>query len=127
MRKAFISISVLALCAAGLFAQDDLATYQTAMKAAAGANRAARAAVTAKDNAEVSAQAKIMAENFDTMSGILAKRQKDDAVKFANTARDAAKDLGGATMPEDQTAAMQKIGGACMGCHAIARDGHNIK
>jgi hypothetical protein len=127
MRKALISVSVLALCSVGLFAQDDLPQYQTAMKAAAGASRAVRAAVTAKDDAAIKEQAKIMADNFDAMGVILAKHQKDDAVKIAMTAKDAAKSLGSASSPEDQTAAMQKIGGTCMACHAIARDGSNFK
>ena len=40
MRKAGILISALAFGAFGLFAQDELATYQTSMRAAAGANDA---------------------------------------------------------------------------------------
>ena len=51
MRRASILFSVFAFCAAGLIAQDaaDLPKYQAWMKAAAGANGALRAAVTAKD------------------------------------------------------------------------------
>ncbi|MDP9171355.1 MAG: hypothetical protein M3N54_12110, partial [Acidobacteriota bacterium] len=97
------------------------------MKAAAGASRAARGAVTAKDNAALTAQARIMEDNFDHISQFWSRRQKDDAVKFADTARDAAKTLGTATTPEDQTAALQKIGGACMGCHTMYRDGDKIR
>lgn len=127
MRKALISVSVLALCSVGLFAQDDLPQYQTAMKAAAGAQRAARAAIAASDKDKIAEQAKIMADNFDAMGAILTKHQKDDAVKIAMTAKEAAKSLGSASTAEDQTAAMQKVSGTCMACHSIARDGSNFK
>jgi hypothetical protein len=127
MRKASILLSIFTFCAAGLFAQDDLAQYQTWMKAAAGANGKARAAVTAKDNAAVAAEAKTMAESFDHIAQFWAKQKKEDAVTFAETARDAAKALGAATTPEDQTAAMQKLMGTCRGCHTAHRDGTNFK
>jgi cytochrome c556 len=127
MLRTSILISIFALCAGGLFAQDDTAQYQTWMKAAAGAQRAVRGAVTAKDNAAVAAQAKIMEENFGHISDFWTKLQKDDAVKLANTARDAAKTLGTATTPEDQTAAMQALGATCNACHQTYRDGSNIK
>ena len=127
MRRASILLSIFAFCAAGLSAQDDLAQYQTWMKAAAAANGKARAAVTAKDNAAVAAEAKTMAESFDQIAQYWTKQKKDDAVTFAETARDSAKALGAATTPEDQTAAMTKLAGTCRGCHPIYRDGSKFK
>lgn len=127
MRKASIFVSIFALCAFGLVAQDDLASYQTWMKAAAGASRAARGAVASKDNAAISAQAKILEENFGHISTFWAAKQKDEAVKLADTARDNAKALGAASTPEDQAAALQKINGTCMGCHQTYRDGDKFK
>jgi hypothetical protein len=61
MRKAAILISALAFGAVGLFAQDELATYQASMRAAAAAaNGAMRDALTANDTATGSAKAKAM-------------------------------------------------------------------
>lgn len=126
MRKATILISILALSAFGLFAQDELATYQTWMKTAAGANGALRAAVTAKDTAAIADNSKKMAESFDQIAKFWAGKHKDDAVKFAETARDAAKMIATAS-PEEQTAALAKIGGTCRGCHTPYRDGSKFK
>jgi hypothetical protein len=127
MRRTSILVSIFAFCVGSLVAQDDLAQYQTWMKAAVAANSAAKAAVTAKDNAAVAAQAKIAADSFDQICKFWAKRQKDDAVKLAATARDAAKELASATSADDQTAALAKIGGTCRGCHSVYRDGSKFK
>jgi hypothetical protein len=69
MRKAAILISALAFGAVGLFAQDELATYQASMRAAAAAaNGAMRDALTANDTATGSAKAKAMSAAFDTIA-----------------------------------------------------------
>ncbi len=127
MRHASIGFSILIFCVASLVAQDDVAQYQTWMKAAVSANGAAKAAIAAKDNDAVAMQAKKMAESFDQIAQFWAKHQKEDAVKLAETARDSAKTLASATSTEDQTAALQKVGGTCRGCHSVYRDGNNIK
>ncbi len=124
MRKATILISTLAFSAFGLFAQDDLAQYQTWMKTAAGANGAIRQAT---DAAVVTAKAKDMAEAFDHIAAFWKAKGKDDAVKFAETARDAAKAASSATSLDDQKAALSKVGATCMGCHATYRDGSKFK
>jgi cytochrome c556 len=126
MRKATILISALAFSAFGLFAQDELATYQTWMKTAAGANGALRKAVTDKDAAGITENSTKMAEAFDSMAKFWAAKRKDDAVKFAETARDTAKSVPTAS-PEEQTAAVAKIGGTCKGCHTPYRDGSKFK
>lgn len=128
MRKASILISALAFCVVGLFAQDDdLAKYSTWMKAAAGANGAVRAAVTAKDAAAITDNANKMAQAFDQIATYWAGKHKDDAVKFAEDARDAAKSLASASSADDQNAALMKIGGTCRGCHTTYRDGSKFK
>jgi cytochrome c556 len=126
MRKATILISAIAFSAFGLFAQDELATYQTWMKTAAGANGALRKAITDKDAAAISENSTKMADAFDQIAKFWAAKHKDDAVKLAETARDAAKTVATAS-PDDQTAALTKIAGTCRGCHPIYRDGSKFK
>jgi len=127
MRHLTIVFSIALLGAAALNAQDELAQYQTWMKGAVGASNAAKAAVAAKDNAAVADNAKKLSENFDHIAQFWEKRHKEDAVKLAETARDAGKALASATSPEDQTAALQKVGTTCRGCHTNYRDGNKIK
>ncbi len=88
---------------------------------------AARTAVTAKDAAAVTDNAKKMAEAFDSIAKFWAAKHKDDAVKFAETARDNATKLGSATSDADQAAALQAIGGTCRGCHTVYRNGQQFK
>ena len=126
MRLAAIFVAVFAFCLAGLVAQDDLAQYQTWMKAAAGARGAAGKAVQAKDVAAAAA-AKTAADNFDSIATFWKGKGKDDAVAFATTARDAAKAAAAATTSEDQGAALAKIGPTCNGCHMMYRDGNKFK
>jgi len=127
MRIAAIFVTVFAFCLAGLMAQDELAQYQTWMKAADGANRTARKSVQAKDVAAAAAAAKDEAAAFESMAGFFKAKGKDDGVKFAENARDAAKAASEATTPEDQQAALMKIGPNCQGCHAIYRDMNKFK
>jgi len=127
MLRATIIFSILVSGAVALFAQDDLAQYQTWMKAAAGATRAGRGAIAQKDTGTISAQAKILEENFGKIADFWTAKSKPEAAAFATTARDAAKALGTASTPEDQSAALAKINGTCMGCHAITRDGDKFK
>jgi hypothetical protein len=127
MRKATILISALALTAFGLIAQDELATYQTSMKAAAGANGAIRAALTANDTATVTAKAKDMSAAFDQIAVFFKAKGKDDAVKFAESARDASNAVASASTIDDQKAALAKLAPNCMGCHALYRDGSKFK
>jgi hypothetical protein len=127
MRHATKVISILVLAAAALNAQDELAQYQTWMKSAVAANTAAKAAIAAKDNSAVADSAKKLSESFDQIAKFWEKKHKDDAVKLAETARDAGKSLASATSPEDQTAALQKVGGTCRGCHQVYREGSNFK
>ena len=128
MRKAAILISALSFGAFGLFAQDELATYQTLMRAAAAAaNDAMRGALTANDTATVSAKAKDMSAAFDTIAAFWKAKGKDDAVKFAEAASAAGKAAAAANTIDDQKAAMGKAGASCLACHALYRDGNKFK
>ena len=127
MSKAAILISALAFGAFGLFAQDELATYQTSMRAAAAAaNGAMRDALTANDTATGSAKAKAMSAAFDTIAAFWKAKGKDD-VKFAEAASAAGKAAAAATTIDDQKAAMGKAGASCLACHALYRDGNKFK
>lgn len=128
MFKASILITALALGGATLFAQDaELTQYQTWMKAAVAANGALRAAVTAKDDAAIKDNAKKEAEAFDSIAKFWAGKHKEDAQKFAETARDGAQTVAAAKTPEDQAAALQAINATCRGCHTAYRDGSAFK
>jgi hypothetical protein len=127
MRHATKVISILVLAAAVLNAQDELAQYQTWMKSAVAANNAAKAAIAVKDNSAVAENAKKLSESFDQIAKFWEKRHKEDAVKLAETARDAGKSLASASSPEDQTTALLKVGGTCHGCHQVYREGTTIK
>ena len=122
-----ILISALAFGAVGLFAQDELATYQASMRAAAAANGAMRDALTANDTATGSAKAKDMSAAFDTIAAFWKAKGKDDAVKFAEAASAAGKAAAAATTIDDQKAAMGKAGASCLACHALYRDGNKFK
>jgi hypothetical protein len=123
MRRISIFVSVALFCAAGLIAQDaELASYQTAMKAGAGANGALRKAITEKDAAGIAANADKLADSMDTLAKFWAGKHNDAAQKFAETARDAAKAIKGG-----DESALAKIGPTCQGCHAITRAGSDFK
>jgi mono/diheme cytochrome c family protein len=124
MRLATILLTVFAFCLAGLMAQDELTQYQTWMKAAAGAQRAA---MKGADVAATAAAAKTAADNFDSIVSFWKAKGKDDAVGFATGARDAAKAAAAATTADDQKAALAKMGPNCQGCHAVYREGSKFK
>jgi cytochrome c556 len=127
MRHTTKLLSILVLATAALNAQDELAQYQTWMKSAVAASNGAKAGIAAKDNAAVAENGKKLSESFDQIAKFWDKRHKEDAMKLAETARDAGKTLASATSAEDQTAALQKVGGTCRGCHQAYRDGSNFK
>jgi len=128
MRRASILFSVFAFCTLGLIAQNaDLAQYQTWMKTGAGANMALRQAVTAKDAAAIKEQSAKAAEAFDSIAKYWGTKQKPDAVKMSEEARDAAKAVGDASDEAGQQAALGKLAGSCRGCHTLYRNGSDFK
>ncbi|MCU1329889.1 MAG: hypothetical protein JWN34_5259 [Bryobacterales bacterium] len=128
MRRASILFSVFAFCTAGLIAQNaDLAQYQTWMKTGVAAQRAMMAGVTAKDAGAIKENSAKGAEAFDSIAKYWGTKQKPDAVKFAEDARDASKAVAEATDEAGQQAALGKLQGTCRGCHTVYRNGSEFK
>ncbi len=99
------------------FAQDD-AEYKTWMKSLPPTLGAIR---NAADNAAAASDATKMADTFDKVAMYWKAKKTDDAVKFAETGRDAAKAI--AAGNGDKAANLQKIQGSCGGCHSAHRAG----
>lgn len=117
MHKTCLLIAMLAMLGVPGVAQDD-AQYQTWMKSVSPSLRAIRGAA---DNAAAAADATKLADTFDKMAAFWKARHADDAVKFAETARDAAKAI--ASGSGDKAANLQTIQGTCTGCHSAHREG----
>src|SRR5271168_4476372 len=117
MRKACILIAAFVTFGVLGSAQDD-AQYQTWMKSIPPSVGAIRSAA---DNAAAAGDATKLADTFDKVAAFWKVRNADDAVKFAETARDAAKAIAGGS--GDKAANLQKIQGACGGCHSAHREG----
>ncbi len=113
---------LFAICAAVVSAQDETA-YSAWMKSVPPQVAAVRAAIMANDNAKVAAEANKLADTFQQVADFWAKRQKDDAVKMSQDARDAAKEAAAATDSAAQTAAVAKVQATCGGCHRVYREG----
>jgi len=92
------------------------------MKAMNPSVMAIRAAITAKDNPSVAAEANKLAATFDQVAGFWTARKVDDAVALAKAARDAAKTLAAATDSDAQTAALRAMQGTCGQCHTAHRE-----
>ena len=75
----------------------------------------------APDNAAAAAAAAKLADTFDKVHAFWMARHSEDAMKFAETARDAAKAIASGT--GDKAANLQKLQGACGGCHSAHREG----
>jgi mono/diheme cytochrome c family protein len=75
----------------------------------------------AADNAAAAPDATKLADTFDKVATFWKAKNADDAVKFAETARDAAKAIAAGT--GDKAANLQKIQSTCGGCHSAHRDG----
>lgn len=117
MRKPLLFIPFVVALPAMLIAQDD-AQYQTWMKSVPPTVAAIRGAA---DNAAASADATKLADTFDKVATFWKARQADDAVKLAETARDAAKAI--VSGSGDKAANLQKVQGTCGPCHMAHRGG----
>ena len=117
MRKICILIATLATFGGYGVAQDD-AQYQTWMRSIPPTVGAIRGAA---DNAAAAADATKLADTFDKVATFWKARNADDAVKFAETARDAAKAI--AAGSGEKAANLQKIQSTCGGCHSAHREG----
>jgi hypothetical protein len=120
--KIWKSLGVLTIFAAFCSAQDD-AVYSSWMKTMQPSVMAINAAIAAKDNPTVAAEATKMAATFEQVVGFWTQRKTDDAIGFAKAARDAAKALAAATDPDAQTAALRTVQAQCGQCHMAHRGG----
>lgn len=96
------------------FGQDE-ADYKPLMKSVPPLVGAIR---NAPDND--SADATKLADAFDKMAGFWKAKNAPDAVGFAETARDAAKEIAAGT---DKAGNLQKIQAQCGSCHRAHREG----
>jgi mono/diheme cytochrome c family protein len=117
MRKPFLVITTLFVFSGLAGAQDD-AQYQTWMKSMQPSMRAIRGAA---DTAAAAPEATKLADTFDKIAVFWKARSADDAVKLAETARDAAKAI--ASGSGDKAANLQTIQGTCASCHMAHREG----
>jgi hypothetical protein len=116
MPKTCILIGALATFGILGVAQDD-AEYKTWMRSMSPTVGAIR---NAPDSAAAAADATKLADTFDKVAIFWKARNADDAVKFAETARDAAKAIAAGG---DKAANLQKIQSTCGGCHSAHRGG----
>ena len=117
MRKALILIAGIAALAAMSIAQND-AEYKTWMKSIPPSVGAVR---NATDNGAAASDATKLADTFEKVATFWKARNADDAVKLAETARDAAKAIASGT--GDKVANLQKLQGTCGACHKAHREG----
>jgi len=117
MHKACTLIAAFATFAVLGMAQDD-AEYKAWMKSIPPTVGAIR---NAADNAAAAGDATKLADTFTKVAAFWKGRNADDAVKFAETARDACKDIAAGT--GDKAANLMKLQGTCGGCHRAHRDG----
>jgi hypothetical protein len=117
MRKTCLLIAMFATFGAIGTAQDD-AQYQTWMKSVSPTMGAIR---NAADNAAAAAAATKLADTFDQVAAFWKARNADDAVKFAVTARDAAKAI--AAGSGEKADNLRTIQSTCGGCHSAHREG----
>ena len=117
MRTPSILLTSIAVLASVAIAQDD-AQYKTWMQSVQPAVRGIRGAA---DNAAAKEDATKLAETFDHVATFWKAKNADDAVKMAETARDAAKDIASGT--GDKAANLAKIQGTCGACHSAHRGG----
>ena len=122
MKRTLLLISVISIFAGFSIAQDD-AMYSIWMKSMNPSMTAIRAAIAAKDNPAVAAEANKLAATFDQVAGFWTQRKADDAVGFAKAARDAAKAVAAATDSDAQTAALATVNAQCGACHRAHREG----
>jgi cytochrome c556 len=123
MRNAII---LFAFCAAVLSAQDE-AKYSEWMKSTQQEIGTIKGAITANDDAKVKTEADKLAGIYEQVASFWKDKGKEDAVKLADTTRDAAKAVGAANGAEAQTAALQQVMQTCKPCHTVYRQGTHIK
>jgi cytochrome c556 len=100
--------------------------HEAAMKQIAQANGGLQKLVKANDLMGAATQAETLATQFTTVEQFWSQRNKPDAVKLAQTARQGAMDAAAAAKAGDQMKAQMaagNVGGACKQCHGTYREG----
>jgi cytochrome c556 len=111
---------------AGAAANVTIEQHEAAMKQIAQANGGLQKLVKANDLMGAVAQAETLATQFATVERFWTQRNKPDAVKLAQTARQGAMDAVAAAKAGDQMKtqmAAGNLGGTCKQCHGTYREG----
>jgi cytochrome c556 len=107
-------------------AQVTIAQHEAAMKQMAQANGALQKAIKSNTLADAATQAETVAAQFAIIERFWTQRNKPDAVKLAQTARQGAMDAAAAAKAGDQMKAQMaagNLGGTCKQCHGTYREG----
>jgi hypothetical protein len=99
------------------------AQFQTLMKGMQPKVTAVREVIVAKDKTPLAGNADKLAAAFDEVAAFMRQHHSDDAVRFAEQARDAAKATGAATVQVQQILALRKVTETCTACHLAHRAG----
>lgn len=100
--------------------------HEAAMKQIAQANGALQKAIKSNELAGAATQAQALAGHFATVEQFWSQRNKADAVKLAQTARQGATDAAAAAKAGDQMKAQTaaaSAGATCKQCHSVYREG----
>jgi cytochrome c556 len=120
-------IILFGLGAGVICAQQEDAQYSQWMKTTQQSINSIKNAINAKDDATVKSEADKLAGIFEEVAGFWKQHDKEDAVKLADTTRDAAKAVAAANGAEAQNAALQQVQQTCRPCHTVYRVGNKIK
>jgi hypothetical protein len=101
----------------------DKTQFQAWMKGMQGLVTGVRTVIVSKDKTPLKENADKLAAQFDNVSKFLAAHQSKDAAEFADSARDAAKSIGGLDVQVEQILALRKVQEACSNCHVAHRAG----
>ncbi len=112
--------------AAGAAANVSIEQHEAAMKQITQANGGLQKLVKANDLMGAATQAETLATQFAIVERFWTQRNKPDAVKLAQTARQGATDAVAAAKAGDQMKAQMaagNLGGTCKQCHGTYREG----
>lgn len=100
--------------------------HEATMKQIAQTNGGLQKAIKSNDLPGAATQAQTLAGHFATVEQFWSQRNKPDAVKIAQTARQGATDAAAAAKAGDQMKAQMaagNVGGTCKQCHGMYREG----
>jgi cytochrome c556 len=111
---------------AGAGASVTIEQHEATMKQIQQTNGALQKAIKSNDLPGAATQAEMLAGHFATVEQFWTQRNKPDAVKLAQTARQGAMDAAAAAKAGDQMKAQMaagNTGGTCKQCHGTYREG----